>query len=161
LSGIVTADSGVPFTPQVAVNQSRSQVNGGSPGNSGGIDRPNVNPTFTGPLILGRADKWYDPNAFVLQAPGFLGNSGRNSLIGPGLTTLDFALRKNTKVGWLGDSGNVEFRAEAFNLLNHPNFGVPNNVVFSSSSTPLATAGLISNTATDARQVQVSLRLEF
>lgn len=161
VSGIFSAQTGIPFTPNIAVNQSRSKVNGGSAGNSGGIDRPNWNFNFTGPLYLKTTAHWFDPNAFSLQPAGFLGNAGRNSLYGPELSNFDFALRKGIPLGVLGEAGKLEFRAEAFNLLNHPNFSVPNNVVFSSSSTPLATAGQITSTSNSSRQVQLSLRMEF
>lgn len=166
MSGIFTAQTGIPFTANIATNRSRSGVNGGAAGNSGGIDRPNVNPAFTGPVILGDPSKFYDPNAFVLQPVGTLGNAARNSLIGPGLANLDFAIRKVTKLGLLGEGGNLEFRVEAFNLPNHPNFGIPNNVVFTGATTnvtesPLATAGQITRTATDSRQIQISLRVAW
>jgi len=136
-------------------------VNGGAAGNSGGIDRPNWNPSFTGNLYPRTVAQWFNPNAFALETAGYLGNAGRNSLFGPGLSELDFALRKNTAIRSLGEAGNLEFRAEAFDLFNHPNFSVPNNIVFSSSATPLATAGQITSTAGSSRQLQFSLRLEF
>jgi len=166
MSGILTAQTGTPFTIQIATNRSRSGVNGGGRGNSGGIDRPDVNPAFSGTLILGDPSKYYDPNAFILQPVGTLGNVGRNSVIGPGLTNLDFAVRKNTGLKFLGEAGNLEFRVEAFNLFNHPNFAIPNNVVFTGSlanatEKPLATAGQITRTATESRQLQISLRIAW
>ncbi|MFB3814164.1 MAG: TonB-dependent receptor domain-containing protein [Terriglobales bacterium] len=166
ISGIFTAQSGAPFTPVIATLRSRSGVAGGDTGNAGGIDRPNVNAAFTGPVILGGPAKYFDPNAFVLQPAGMLGNSGRNVLIGPGLANLDFAIRKDTGLKLLGEAGNLEFRVETFNLLNHPNFAPPNNVVFAGAlanptETPLATAGQITRTATESRQMQISLRISW
>ncbi len=116
--------------------------------------------------ILGDPSKYFDPNAFILPPVGTLGNAGRNCLIGPGLVNLDFALRKDTKLGFLGEGGNLEFRVEAFNLLNHQNFAVPGNVVFSgnlanATEAPLATAGHFTSTATESRQIQLSLRISW
>ena len=63
------------------------------------------------------------------QFPGtcsnLLGNAGRNSVIGPPLVNLDFSLYKNFAVKKISESFNVQFRAEFFNILNHPNFGPP------------------------------------
>jgi hypothetical protein len=60
----------------------------------------------------------------------------------------------------LSERMKLQFRAEAFNLLNHPNFGVPNQTVFSGTSFN-ASAGLISSTATNSRQIQLALKLMF
>src|SRR4029077_4205532 len=110
---------------------------------------------------LGGPSLYFDPCAFVLEPVGFEGNVGRNSVIGPGLLDLDFSLVKDTSVKWLGEAGKVEFRAEFFNILNHPNFAQPSRTVFSGSSTTacpitgcpvgtenaLANTGLITSTA--------------
>ena len=61
----------------------------------------------------------------MLEPVGYEGNVGRDSLIGPGLLDLDYSLVKDTSVKWLGEAGKVEFRAEFFNILNHPNFAQP------------------------------------
>jgi hypothetical protein len=71
-------------------------------------------PSFKGPLPPG------DLRCFNLR-----GNVGRNTLIGPGLTNLDFSVVKNNTIRKISESFNVQFRAELFNILNHANFNVP------------------------------------
>ncbi|HJZ70162.1 MAG TPA: hypothetical protein VKE51_00400 [Vicinamibacterales bacterium] len=64
----------------------------------------------------------------------------------------------------LGASGGVELRLEAFNVFNRANVGIPNRVVFSGASEgdpPLSTAGQITTMATDARQVQLGVKITF
>src|SRR6202000_2694412 len=68
---------------------------------------------------------YFYPRASVLAPVGYEGNVGRDSLIGPGLLDLDYSLVKDTSVKWLGEAGKVQFRAEFFNILNHPNFAQP------------------------------------
>jgi hypothetical protein len=91
-----------------------------------------------------KADKWFNPNAFLAPANTaangeFYGNVGRNSLIGPGLATWDFSVLKDTRIR---ERLSLQFRAEIFNLLNRANFNLPNAVLFTpSGSSP--TAGVI------------------
>jgi hypothetical protein len=164
LSGIFTAHSGFPFSPAETVERSSSGVAGGSTG-FGGIDRPNWNPAFTGSIINGGPDHYFNPAAFVLQPVGHLGNVGRDSLYGPGFTDLDFSVKKDTRLPFLGEAGSLQFRAEFFNIFNHPNFTDPNPAVFSGAAndtgTPLGTAGQILATISPSRQVELSLRVIF
>jgi hypothetical protein len=87
--------------------------------------------------------------------------------VGPGYISFDFGLHKNTKVGFLGESGNIEIRAEAFNIVNHPNLGMPNISTFAGALTdavtvaPLSTAGQITSTAGTSRQIELALRISF
>jgi hypothetical protein len=74
---------------------------------------------------------YFNPNAFMLPAPGTYGNVRRDALIGPGLTELDLSALKTTAVS---EKIKLQFRAELFNVLNHTNFGTPNPIVFSSAS---------------------------
>ena len=60
-----------------------------------------------------------------LQCFNLRGNAGRNILIGPGLTDFDFSLFKNNYIPRISESFNIQFRAEVFNILNHPNFAPP------------------------------------
>jgi len=60
------------------------------------------------------------PDCFNLR-----GNAGRNILVGPGLTSLDFSLFKNIPIRRISERFNVQFRAEIFNILNHANFAPP------------------------------------
>ena len=94
-----------------------------------------------------------------------LGNAGRNSLYGPGLTTVDFSLFKNTRVPRISESFNVQFRAEFFNILNHPNFAAPNflndsnNSIFNADGSLSGNAGVLGSTSTSSRQIQLGLKL--
>jgi hypothetical protein len=94
-----------------------------------------------------------------------LGNTRRNQFHGPGLTTVDFSVFKNTKIPRISETFNVQFRAEFFNVLNHTNFlspgflntfGQNNSVVdFDGSSLPTA----LNQTSTTSRQIQLGLKL--
>jgi hypothetical protein len=98
-----------------------------------------------------------------------IGDLARNSVYGPGVTTMDVSFVKNTAAPKLGEVGRVEFRAEAFNALNHPNFQVPsraNSVIYKASTNP-AVAGAVSSlplltaTSTTERQIQFGLKIIF
>jgi hypothetical protein len=88
------------------------------------------------------------------------GNLKRNSLIGPGLTNLDFSLLKNT---YFGERLNAQFRVDFFNLTNHANFVSPtdNETLFDQTGAPIGGAGRIDTTSTSARQIQFALRLSW
>ena len=162
VSGIWTMRSGSPLTVFVTTNRSRSQWNP-SRGPGIGQDRPDYAPGY-GPenAVLGRPEQWFDPAAFVLQPAGTFGTTGRGDFIGPNLRTLDMALSKTA--GWSRLGGRLEFRVEAFNLLNRANFGIPELRAFAGTADnqpPLATFGRISNTVTSARQIQLGIRAVF
>jgi hypothetical protein len=97
-------------------------------------------------------DRWFNPGAFTVPAPFTYGNSARNLLFGPGYFNWDAAVFKQFR---LADDIRLDFRAEVFNILNHPNFGLP----ASNISVP-ATVGRITS-ASDARNVQFALKLIF
>ena len=104
----------------------------------------------------GNPDQWFDPAAFVLQPAGTFGTTGRGDFIGPNLRTLDLALAKTA--AWARLGGRLEFRVEAFNVLNRANFGVPSCAPFAGArdgAPVLATFGRITNTVTSARQIQL------
>ena len=156
IASIVIAQSGFPFTPQLSYNPSNN-------GDTRNPVRAFVNPAFTGRVILGKPDRWFDPNAFVAPpaAGGFYGNLGRDTFIGPGLATWDLSVLKDTKIR---EHMNLQFRAEIFNLLNRANFNTPNLIVFTpptgaNPSGLSGTAGAITCTSTTARQVQLGLKL--
>ena len=149
LSAITTLQSGFPFTPQLGYNPSNN-------GDSRNPVRPEWNPAFTGRVILGGPNQYFNPNAFLPPTTGTYGNVGRDTLTGPGLATVDFSLLKSAA---LRDRARLQFRAEFFNILNRANFGTPNAVVFSSASTvPAPTAGVITATSTTSRQIQFGLK---
>jgi hypothetical protein len=160
LSGIATLQSGFPFSPQLGYNPTGN-------GDTRNPVRPNRAAGFSGPLYGKTVQQWFNPAAFSAPVSGTFGNVGRDTLTGPGLTELDFALAKSTTIH---ERLRAQFRAEFFNVLNHSNFTTPNAVVYSSGPTPKTptaaavgspTAGVISATATTSRQVQFGLKLLF
>ena len=162
VSGIWTMRSGNPLTVFVQTNRSRSQWNP-SRGPGIGQDRPDYAPGY-GPhnAVLGRPEQWFDPSAFALQPAGTFGNTGRGDFTGPNLRTLDVAFVKFAPWARLG--GRLEFRVEAFNVLNRVNLGTPELRAFAGmrdGEPPLATLGRITTTVTSARQVQLGARVTF
>ena len=104
------------------------------------------------------------PAAFALEPAGKLGNSGRGALLGPTLRTFDLSLAKNFGLKRIAERANLQLRLEAFNLLNHANFGPPALAAFDGAvdnEKPLSTLGLIRNTTTAARQLPIELRFSF
>jgi len=141
LSGIFTKQTGLPFTPVEAVDAS----------NTGTTERPNR--IGSGILATGQSiNDWFDLADFVAPAAYTFGNSGRDILRGPGLTNLDLGL---SRVVPIRERFRLEFRAEAFNLLNTPQFGLPN------ATLGTATAGTITTTVNAQRELQLALRLAF
>jgi hypothetical protein len=149
-TSIITWQSGFPFTPQLSYNPSNN-------GDTRNPVRPFANTEFVGPIILGKPDRWFNPDAFLPPPPGsgFNGDLGRNTLIGPGLATWDFSALKETSIH---DRLSLQFRAEIFNLLNRANFNTPNLIVFTPSGVS-GTAGAITSTSTTARQIQFGLKM--
>ncbi len=150
VNGIGTFLSGFPFTPLIGSNRSGD-------GDIRNPDRPSISPSFTGPIVTGNPNQWFNPAAFILPTPGTYGNLGRGTLSGPGLADVDFSVFKNTG---LTERTDLQFRAEFFNILNRSNYGPPNTTVFSSGAVS-PSAGLITTTATFPRQIQLGLKLIF
>jgi hypothetical protein len=103
------------------------------------------------------------PQCFNLR-----GNAGRNSLIGPGITSLDFSVFKNNHIKRISENFNVQFRAEIFNIINHANFAPPgpgdgNTDIFAADGTSLAgsTAGALVRTTIPERQIQFAIKIIF
>jgi len=101
---------------------------------------------------------WLNPAAFSRPAAGTFGNCGRNTIYGPNFRNVDFSVLKETK---LGGSRNIEFRAEFFNIFNHPGFAQPDTTFGTSGF------GKIFNTlgstlgAGTSRQIQFALKFSF
>ena len=137
---ILVAQSGQALTPLDPTDQSNT---------GGNNDRPNVvGDPNSGPHT---PNQWFNVKAFVLQPFGSFGNSGRNVINGPGFFTVDMAGMKRTK---LTERLALEFRAEAFNILNRANFDLPSRTF----NTP--GFGQIF-TAEDPRELQFALKLIF
>jgi len=90
------------------------------------------------------------------------GNSGIGILRGPGLANVDLNASKNFRIT---EKQSLQFRAEFFNLFNHPNFALPNANVFAQAAnggaTPNPTFGKVTATTTNSRQIQFGLKLLF
>jgi len=122
---------------------------------------------FAGPTPMCSSDPRLGANAVgdpsVFQCLNLRGNAGRNILIGPGLTNLDFSVFKNNSVTRISENFKVQFRAELFNILNHPNFATPNTPnntdIFDSKGNSNGAAGLLTSTTTTSRQIQFALKL--
>jgi hypothetical protein len=158
---ITTLASGNPFSAVVSFDRTGAKYQSGtSPG------RPDLAPGASSNPILGDPSKYFDANAFALPAAGLYGNLARNTLIGPGLATVDLSINKRFQ---LTEKMGVELRAEAFNLFNHPNFSIPSaRAVFSgapNASNPegvrVSSAGLITTTQTASRNLQLGLKIIF
>jgi hypothetical protein len=150
VSGILMLQSGLPFTPQLSYNPSND-------GDTRNPVRPSWNPKFAGKVILGGANEYFNPLAFLQALPGTYGNVGRNILEGPSLKEFDFALAKR----WhLSERLTLQFRSDFFNLFNRTNLNTPNPVVYAGATGgPSPTAGVITSTATPSRQIQLGLKL--
>jgi hypothetical protein len=125
--------------------------------------------------LLKTINQWVNPNCYTMPPIGEPGNAPYMGTFGPDSTTVDGSLTKNTRIS---ERYNVQFRAEVFNLLNHPNFrtpGQPVTPVFQQASplpascatTPstcsnvLGTVGQVILTNTSSRQIQFGLKLTF
>ena len=111
-------------------------------------------PSLGGPLAPG------DLRCFNLR-----GNAGRNIIISPGVTELDFSMFKNNYIKSVSEKFNIQFRAELFNILNHANFAppsTPNNTdIFDGTGTVSGVAGQITKTTTTAREIQFAVKVIF
>jgi len=152
VSGIFTAQSGPPFTPQISGDISQTNE---------GDDRPNL---VGNPVPAKQTpNQWVLASAFSAPAPYTFGDAGRNSLTGPGLASWDFSVAapsRKTK----GTA--LEFDGQIFNLLNRANFDVPQADLASPSfgkifNTVQAVAGFASGGPGDPREVQLGLKLIF
>ena len=147
LSTIYQVESGMPFTISVF----------GDTANSGTVLGENpVRANITRQPVFGAgtrtADEWFNPAAFATPPAFTYGNAGRNSVYGPPLQTMDFALARTFR---FTERANFQFRAEAFNALNKVNLGTPNRFV----NTPQF--GTITMAMTPGREIQLSGRISF
>jgi hypothetical protein len=133
--------SGLPFTPTISRDVANTGVGGQRPNRVGSGEA--TNPTL---------DAWFDKSAFVEPAQFTYGNSGRNILRSDHHWNVDASLFKRFSVT---ASSTLEFRAEAFNLLNSVYFAAPNTAV------DTAAGGRVTSTSNTARQLQFGLKYIF
>jgi hypothetical protein len=166
IGGLLTLTSGHPFTPLISYNNSRSGVSG----SSAQADRPNLRPGFGTNPVVGNVDQWYDPDAFELPESGFFGDLGRNTLIGPGFQNLDFMISRDFRVKGPAEGLQLQFRAEFFNVLNHPNFDLPGTSLSAEASSyiftdqsgvPNPAATRLTRTAGNAREIQFGVKVSW
>lgn len=145
LTGIVTLQSGAPFSISMSSNASL---------NTGTFLRPNRLCNGNLPSSQRTLNAYYDTKCFVNPAQYSFGNTGRNILIGPSYETIDVGLHKDFHIY---ERLGMQFRAEAFNIMNTANFSSPGNSIGSAS------AGKISSLATGAtaRQMQFAARFHW
>jgi len=151
VSGILYLRSGLPIT----ITQAQSMLSTGIANN-----RPNTicDPASSNPTIA----QWFNTSCFtqVTDTTGTFGNTGRNTVRGPGQFNIDASMIKNTRIGPISS----ELRLEIFNILNHPQFGNPNgqfgNSAFGTISAMLASPSC-ATCGTTERQMQVAVKLKF
>jgi carboxypeptidase family protein/TonB-dependent receptor-like protein len=120
--------------------------------------RPNAVAGVSPYAINQSPDNWLNPAAFSMPPAGTFGNLGRNTIFGPSFKQIDFSLLKDMMIA---ERFKLEYRAEFFNIFNHPNFDQPNTTF----NTP--NFGKIFNTfgrtlgIGTSRQIQIALRLTF
>jgi hypothetical protein len=146
-SAIVQMQSGFPLTISVF----------GDTANAGtALGENPVRANATGTTVFGPGTRsavtWFNPAAFAAPPAYTFGNVGRNSVVGPGMETVDMSIVRSFP---LGESLRLETRGEFFNGLNHTNLGTPNRFVNT------AGFGSITEVTTPGREIQVSARLSF
>ena len=193
---IISAYSGAPFTATIGdgndplgtgfngdFSMDFASLNSGCNPIHGGINYLNTNcftpPTAPASLPVASAADPYGcaPTSYPLSpvsppagsqfCSNVLGNTRRNQFYGPGLTTVDLSVFKNTRIPRISEAFNVQFRAEFFNILNHTNFLSPgflntfgqNNSGYDFNGSSLPTA--LNQTSTTSRQIQLGLKLIF
>ena len=153
LGGIITARSGTPFTPTVNLR---------SNGYLFTPSRPNLAPGRSNNPVTGKVEQYFDPTAFSIPPPGTPGNLGRNTIISARVVNADLSVQRDFS---LGSNRSLQFRADIFNLANHPSFNRNQGgsvTVFTGNSTqPNAIAGKLNETLSTARQLQLALRFSF
>jgi hypothetical protein len=142
VAAVYQAQSGYPFTPVLNFDNANA-------GTTSWPDR-----ICNGKLANPTVSQYFDTGCFRTPLSFQFGNTGRNVLFGPGMNNLDLALHRVFSLP-KSEQARLEFRVEAFNLFNHPQFGQPGNTL----ETP--TAGVINATSVANRQLQFALRLSF
>lgn len=161
VGGIMSFRSGTPFHPLVTAR---------APGFLFSPNRPDLLPGRSNNPVsgvssgcsevmagqqLGGPERYFDPCSFAVPEPGTLGTTGRNTMIGPDVFSMDLSIQKEFV---LGGERLLQFRAEFFNLPNHANFASP---PAGSRILGPAAGRLLPPTITTARQIQLALRLSF
>jgi hypothetical protein len=147
INSIVTFQTGSPFTPTMA----SSNLNNGTctqyPNRLGSGKLSNRTPL-----------KWFNTSDFATPAQYAYGNSGRNIISGPGTKQVDLSLFKSF---YFNETRYLQLRAEAFNVLNTPQFNNPNAQIGSSSAGIITSAGQPVLFQRTSREIQLAAKLYF
>jgi hypothetical protein len=157
MGGIFTVSDGLPFTPLIS-----GDAAGENSSNSYDVPNRVVGGACTHLTNQGNPNQYINLACYSFpNQANVLGNAGRNSLIGPGIEELDYSLKRSFPLPFISEVSRLQFRAEMFNLANRVNFEppLPNNKLYNTKGAVLATAGVITTTATTSRQIQLALRL--
>jgi hypothetical protein len=152
LGGILTLQTGQPFSVLTGKGLSGTGL---------GNDRPDlVGDPNAGPHTV---RKWFNTAAFVDNQPLTFGDAGRNIVVGPGYRNFDFSILKNLKIG---EKANAQFRAEFFNITNHPSFALPANISAAPNfgalfTTPDAAQNNVGLGSGGPRLIQLALKVSF
>jgi hypothetical protein len=148
ISIILTLQDGFPFTINLAGDTA------GIGGGTGGIlirANPVPGQTYQLPGDQKSTSRWFNPAAFVSPPAFQFGALGRNTVIGPGLVTLDSSIARKFRIT---DRVGAQFRAEFFNLPNHPNFNLVGRIINQPNF-----GGVLSQF--DPRQIQLAAKFSF
>ncbi len=145
-SGITTFQGGFPLTPSMPANSCVC-------GNNGNRANVSGNPNLDGSERT--TEQWFNTAAFSAPAQYTIGNAGRSIVWGPGMANWDMQFGKQFMIPKLGETSNLQFRAEMYNIFNTPYFDNPNTVVGS------ANFGRITNVSNSPRQIQLALKFVF
>jgi len=149
VNSIDTFQTGTPFT----VTMLSSTLNSGS-----SVQWPNR--IASGALSSQSISAWFDTSAFISPGQYQFGNSGRNILFGPGTKEFDFSVFKNFVFNENG-SRHLQFRAEAFNVLNTPQFNNPNAQIGNAAAGTITSAGAPLLFQRTSREIQLAMKLYF
>ncbi len=152
LSGVVTMQSGTPFSVTNSASNLDRDGQAGSPGTGGRADRVDGVPQTTDGDVRSRLNGYLNRAAFLPAPRSRYGNLGRNTIRGPGAHLWDMRLSKITT---LHENLRLRFLAESFNTWNHAAFGNPGSIL------DTAAFGTIRTTLSNARIIQLGLKLEF
>lgn len=159
LAGTYQASTGPPFTPVIAGDPLGTK-------SSDPYDVPNRLdlPGCDNPTNPGNPGSYLRVRCFGFPSPvNILGNLGRNSIVGPGLSSLDISIFKENQVNLFSELFNLQLRVEIFNILNHPNFAPPldHRALFDATGNLINGAGQIDTTTTSSRQMQLGLKISW
>lgn len=146
LNGIHTLRTGFPFTIRSGRDNSLTGVGGNTADQVGDRSLP------SGRSRGEKIQQWFNTSAFVQNAIGTVGTVGINSVRGPKFWNVDLGVSRNFQVT---ESKRIEFRTSFFNMLNHPNLGLPN----ATQSSPVF--GRITSMANDSRVIELGLKFAF